>query len=52
MSIGASGQAESTQKATSEVELLASKLHETKAYVSDITICQLRLRHLVIRVLQ
>lgn len=34
--IGASGQAESTQKATSEVELLASKLHETKAYVSDI----------------
>ena len=35
-SIGASGQAESTQKATSEVELLASKLHETKAYVSDI----------------
>ena len=38
VSIGASGQAESTQKATSEVELLASKLHETKAYVSDITI--------------
>lgn len=36
VSIGASGQAESTQKATSEVELLASKLHETKAYVSDI----------------
>lgn len=36
LSIGASGQAESTQKATSEVELLASKLHETKAYVSDI----------------
>lgn len=36
ISIGASGQAESTQKATSEVELLASKLHETKAYVSDI----------------
>ena len=32
VSIGASGQAESTQKATSEVELLAS----TKAYVSDI----------------
>ena len=37
VSIGASGQAESTQKATSEVELLASKLHETKAYVSDIS---------------
>lgn len=36
VSIGASGQAESTQKATSEVELLSSKLHETKAYVSDI----------------
>lgn len=36
VSIGASGQAGSTQKATSEVELLASKLHETKAYVSDI----------------
>ena len=36
VSIGASGQAESTQKATSEFELLASKLHETKAYVSDI----------------
>lgn len=36
VSIGASGQAESTQKATSVVELLASKLHETKAYVSDI----------------
>ncbi len=36
VSIGASGQAEGTQKATSEVELLASKLHETKAYVSDI----------------
>lgn len=36
VSIGASGQAESTQKATSEVELLASMLHETKAYVSDI----------------
>lgn len=36
VTIGASGQAESTQKATSEVELLASKLHETKAYVSDI----------------
>ena len=36
VSIGASEQAESTQKATSEVELLASKLHETKAYVSDI----------------
>lgn len=36
VSIGDSGQAESTQKATSEVELLASKLHETKAYVSDI----------------
>jgi len=36
VSIGASGQAESTQKATSEVELLASKLHETKDYVSDI----------------
>lgn len=36
VSIGASGQAESTQKATSEGELLASKLHETKAYVSDI----------------
>lgn len=36
VSIGASGQAESTQKATSEVELLASNLHETKAYVSDI----------------
>lgn len=36
VSIGASGQAESTQKATSEIELLASKLHETKAYVSDI----------------
>lgn len=36
VSIGASGHAESTQKATSEVELLASKLHETKAYVSDI----------------
>lgn len=36
VSIGVSGQAESTQKATSEVELLASKLHETKAYVSDI----------------
>lgn len=36
VSIGASGQAESTQKATSEVELLASKLHEIKAYVSDI----------------
>lgn len=36
VSIGASGQAESTQKANSEVELLASKLHETKAYVSDI----------------
>lgn len=36
VSIGASGQAESTQKATSEVELLASKFHETKAYVSDI----------------
>ena len=36
VSIGASGQAESTQKATSEVELLASKLHETKAYVSDV----------------
>lgn len=36
VSIGASGQAESTQKATSEVELLASELHETKAYVSDI----------------
>lgn len=36
VSIGASGQAESTQKATSEVELLASKLHETKAYVSGI----------------
>lgn len=36
VSIGASGQAESTQKATSEVELLASKLHETKVYVSDI----------------
>lgn len=36
VSIGASGQAESIQKATSEVELLASKLHETKAYVSDI----------------
>lgn len=36
VSIGASGQAESTQKATSAVELLASKLHETKAYVSDI----------------
>lgn len=36
VSIGASGQAESTQKATSEVELFASKLHETKVYVSDI----------------
>lgn len=36
VSIGASGQAESTQKATSDVELLASNLHETKAYVSDI----------------
>lgn len=36
VSIGASGRAEITQKATSEVELLASKLHETKAYVSDI----------------
>lgn len=36
VSIGAAGQAESTNVATGEVENLAEKLHETKAYVSDI----------------
>lgn len=36
VSIGAAGQAESTNDATTEVENLAEKLHETKAYVSDI----------------
>lgn len=36
VSVGAAGQAESTSKATREVESLADKLHETKAYVSDI----------------
>lgn len=36
VSIGAQGQAESTNNATKEVENLAQKLHETKAYVSDI----------------
>ncbi|MDO5403523.1 MAG: methyl-accepting chemotaxis protein [Eubacteriales bacterium] len=36
VSIGAAGQAESTNIANGEVENLAEKLHETKAYVSDI----------------
>lgn len=36
VSIGAAGQADSTTVATSEVENLAEKLHETKAYVADI----------------
>ena len=36
VSTGAVGQAESTSNATKEVENLAEKLHETKAYVSDI----------------
>ena len=36
VSIGAQGQAESTNNATKEVENLAERLHETKAYVSDI----------------
>lgn len=36
VSLGAAGQAESTQNATNEVETLATKLRETKAYVSDI----------------
>lgn len=36
VSIGAQGQAESTNNATKEVENLAQRLHETKAYVSDI----------------
>lgn len=36
VSIGAAGQAESTNNATKEVESLAEKLHETKAYVGDI----------------
>lgn len=36
VSIGAQGQAESTNNATKEVENLADRLHETKAYVSDI----------------
>lgn len=36
VSLGAVGQAESTSNATKEVENLAEKLHETKAYVDDI----------------
>ncbi len=36
VSIGAAGQAESTQRATHEVESLSDKLYETKAYVGDI----------------
>lgn len=36
VSIGAAGQADSTTVATGEVENLAEKLHETKAYVADI----------------
>ena len=36
VSIGAQGQAESTNNATKEVENLAERLHETRAYVSDI----------------
>jgi methyl-accepting chemotaxis protein len=36
VSTGAAGQAESTNQATAEVENLAQKLHDTKAYVSDI----------------
>jgi methyl-accepting chemotaxis protein len=36
VSVGAQEQAESTSRATTEVENLADRLHETKAYVSDI----------------
>lgn len=36
VSIGAQGQAESTSNATKEVENLAERLHETRAYVNDI----------------
>lgn len=37
VAIGASGQADSTQTATVEVENLADRLKETKAYVTDIS---------------
>ena len=37
MAVGASGQADSTQTATQEVENLADRLKETKAYVTDIS---------------
>ncbi len=37
VAIGASGQADSTQTATQEVENLADRLKETKAYVNDIS---------------
>ena len=37
VAVGASGQADSTQTATAEVENLADRLKETKAYVSDIS---------------
>ena len=37
VAVGASGQADSTQTATTEVENLADRLKETKAYVTDIS---------------
>lgn len=37
VAVGASGQADSTQTATQEVENLADRLKETKAYVNDIS---------------
>ena len=37
VAVGASGQADSTQTATQEVENLADRLKETKAYVTDIS---------------
>lgn len=36
VSLGAAGQAESTNKASGEFEKLAEKLHDTRAYVGDI----------------
>jgi methyl-accepting chemotaxis protein len=46
VSVGAQEQAESTSSATDEVEKLAERLHETKAYVSDINDMSVETQHM------
>ena len=48
VAVGASGQADSTQTATQEVENLADRLKETKAYVTDISDMSVETQKLVV----